>query len=229
MGDTQVKQTTIAQTQAADALLATRAAHETAILDKIDFDTKKAREGAEALSHYVFEELGRGQRALEEKDLAVGIERKDDDPAREARDEAASALYSLVTRARPTLEAAIGPKAKLRYGLEGNTPTQADALHEFARRAVELMELEPGVYSDLFGNTVDTANVVALLKPKVTQLKAALDKVKQEGSELNAALLARDAEEARLARMTRAAALLEQALFTLADEEALWAKERSKA
>lgn len=225
----QVKQSTLTQVQAAASVISTRAAHEQTILDKIGFNTKKAREGAEAVSDFVFGELVRGQQALEQKDLAVGVERQDDDPARAARDAATKELYSLVTRARPTLEAAVGAQVKALYGLEGVTPEVPDALYDFTRRAIELMEQAPGVYTDLFGNTVDTANIVALLKPAATQLKAALDKVQQEGSELNAALLEREREEARLARMTRAAALLEQALFTLADEEALWAKERSKA
>lgn len=222
MSSKQVKRSTAAQVDAANKLNAVRSAHEARILDSCDFPTKATREAAERLGSYVFEVMTTATATLEEKDLAVGVERQDDDPAREARDEATQALYKLVTRMRPTLEAAMGESARARYGLVGQTPQVDGLLYQFASRAIGLMEQEPGVFTDLFGNEVRTANIVAMLKPATEALRVAREKVAAEDSELGGALLARDRQAERAARLTRAARLLEEALFVLADEEELW-------
>lgn len=224
MTDKQMKRSTVAQLKAAEELHTTRSAHESALLDKLSMSPKE-RAGAQAFHDYVFNQLTQGAAALQTKDLAVGAERQDDDPAREARAQATATLYAITTRARSTLEGALSGNAA-RYGMEGETPQTPDALYNFASRALDLMEKTPGVFTDVFGTEVKTANIVPTLKPAVAALKAALGKTSAETRELDAALLDRDAEADRLARHTRAAALMQQALFLLADEEALWDKSR---
>jgi hypothetical protein len=225
MSNKQVKATTAAQLKEKDKLCATRAAHEDRLLDKINPPTKGAREALEGTIKFVFEQLEQAGARLEAEDLAVGVERQDDDPARRERDEATRAAYKLMVKSRAMLAGSLGEEAATRYGLEGATPQQPDALLGFVTRAVGLMEQSPGKFTDMFGNTVDTAAIVAQLKPAAARLKAALDAVRIEDSELNAALLARDTTSAQLERTTRAARLLMQALHILADEEALWDKE----
>jgi hypothetical protein len=224
MTSQQMKRSTADQIKAAEELHTTRNTHESALLDKLPMSPKE-RAGAQTFSDYVFDKLTQGAAALQTKDLAVGVERQDDDPARAERDEAAAALYTIISRARPTLEGAMGGDAA-RYGMEGTTPRRPEALYNFASRALDLMEKTPGVFTDVFGTEVKTANIVPTLKPAVAALKAALGKTSAETRELDAALLDRDAEADRLARHTRAAALMQEALFLLADEEALWDKSR---
>jgi hypothetical protein len=224
MTSKQMKRSTADQLKAAEELHTTRSSHESALLDKLPMSPKE-RAGAQAFHDYVFNQLTQGAAVLKTKDLAVGTERYDDDPARDDRDQATASLYTIVTRARSTLEGALSGNAA-RYGMEGDTPKTPDALYKFASRALEMMEQNPGVFTDVFGTEVKTANLVPTLKPAVAALKAAIGKTSAESRELNAALLERDAEADRLARHTRAAALMQEALFLLADEEALWDKSR---
>lgn len=225
MSDKQVKATTAAQIKDVNKLRATRAAHEGKLLDKINPPTKGAREALEGTVKFVFGKMEQASERLEAEDLAVGVERQDDDPARRERDEAAGAAYTLMVKSRAMLAGSLGEEAGPRYGLSGETPRQPDALLGFVTRTVGLMEQSPGKFSDMFGNVVDSAAIVAQLKPAAARLKAALDAVKTEDSELNAALIARDTTSAQLDRSTRAARLIMQALHILADEEALWDKE----
>ncbi len=224
MSTKQVKKDTATRTKKVGAAEAIRSAHEDNVVQSLPFKNAKAREAAKILLQAVFGLLTESSQALEAKDLAVGVERQDDDPAREARDDAAAHLYALVTRTRPTLEAALGADASTRYGLFGGTPQQPDQLKIFAERVADLLTSDPEILTDLFGNTVDTAKIADLLRPAVQSLEAAIHNVKHEESQLDRALVERDTEAARLTRVSRASFLLLEGLFLLADQEAIFKK-----
>ena len=220
MSTKQVKQDTATQIHKVGEVEAIRSAHEEKVVQGLPFKNAKAREAAKILLQAVFGLMAESSQALSAKDLAVGVERQDDDPARAARDAAAEHLYTLVTRTRPTLEAALGSEASTRYGLSGITPRQPDQLKAFAGRVADLLLSDPEVLTDLFGNTVDTAKVAALLNPAVQSLSAAIHNVNNEEAQLDRALVERDEEASHLNRFTRASSLLLECLFLLADQEA---------
>lgn len=228
MSTKQANKETTAQIKEVNAVNAVREAHEAQIVKNLPFGAE-ASEAAAVVLGAAFGVLVESAKALEAKDLAVGVERQDDDPARKARDVAAKHLYGLVTRTRPTLEAALGAEASVRYGLSGSTPQQPDQLKAFAGRVAHLLVADPQVLTDLFGNTVETAKVAALLRPAVDSLDAAIQGVKREEAELDRALVERSTEAARLSRLTRATSLLLEALFLFADQEEIFQKAANRS
>ena len=90
---------------------------------------------------------------------------------------------------------------------------------------IAVLEQPDLVVRDVLGEPLDLARYAQTLREPVGDLRGALDLVAQEEGERNAALIKRDTWRHKLNRYTGACEALYEALFLLADQEALWDRE----
>ncbi len=151
--------------------------------------------------------LDRRLAAVSDADQALAAERADDDGFREARDEAWTALRSLVMGSRASVEGGYGADAAVRVGLDGPLPDNADQLVGQARTVAKLLTPanlgEPGPVP---GASIDPATLAAAFRAGADTLDGALTDVRSDQRENQDALNARDTALSALSSGYRGAA-----------------------
>lgn len=158
---------------------------------------------------------------LRQAALEHSAEQADDVAPRAVRNQATSALLSLMVQLRATAETTLGYASLATYGLEGDTPRIPKTLSEHAGNVANLLAKAPfEIVTDL-GSTFSSAAAITALTARKTQLDAALGTVDKEARELEDALGKRDQALARWTDVYQGTANTLTGLFRLADRNDL--------
>jgi hypothetical protein len=131
----------------------------------------------------------RGLAGAEDRYVA---EQADDPPLRDRRDRAAAALLDLSVRARSRIEDALGASGLERYGFEGPTPRHPGGLASHVENTVNLLRSEPAEVDDGLGGRFRTTALADRLAAALAPLRDALEALRVEGREHEAAITERD-------------------------------------
>ena len=208
-------------------LQTSRDTHQGSLIASLGFETKKEREAMEVTHDTSFERMNHAADALRQAEVSTVHEGADDATKRLGRDEAVDALYDSVRRVKESLAQGDGARMLSQYGLRGRTPRSPKALLDQASTMMAMLGQDGLAIHGALGEPLDLGRRAEMLRGPIGDLRAALDHVEQEEGELNALIIERDTWRARLARTTKACEALYEALFLLADQEALWERERS--
>lgn len=165
------------------------------------------------------DEMTSANTALFEAESALAQERADDPAARETRDEAASAMYEAIVRARSLMEA-VKAGESVRFGLDGRTPRAASSMLAFAQNAVDSLRNSDESLGTL-GIDVDTSALADQLQPALDGLADAVDTMAAEEREAEASLVKRDKVLAGWQRTYRSVARILEGVYRMAGADEL--------
>jgi hypothetical protein len=133
-------------------------------------------------------------RNLQDADIALAQEVADDPKCRENRDNGSSQLNKTIGRIKSILP----EETLVSLGLGGTIPTVPDALINYGRKIAGLISENPGVFETPETNgivvKIDATSTLDNLNKGINNLVTALDDVKREEREYQAALEHRDAK-----------------------------------
>ena len=151
---------------------------------------------------------------LEAAENAYAQEQADDPAARKQRDDAASELSLRRSDVRTQVVRRFGPLAAREYGLEGEPPTNPDALAKQAANTIKLLRAAPKAHTSPLGNFT-TAAAADYLEEAQVALATALNAVTTETKELQDSLGLRDAAVAHWTNIYQSAATLLEGFLRL--------------
>lgn len=151
---------------------------------------------------------------LELAENAYAQEQADDPPARKQRDDAAAELSLRRSDVRTHVVRRFGPLAVREYGLEGEPPTNPDALAKQTANTIKLLRANPKSHTSPLGNFT-TAAAADYLKEAQATLAAALTTVTTETKELQDSLGLRDAAVTNWTNVYQSAATLLEGFLRL--------------
>ena len=161
--------------------------------------------GAAALATLLQELAARtadGGDALERAEQTLNLERQDDEPMREARDDASAALNKTLISVKGIVTSSFGEGALVTYGLSGSIPDTPDARRTYARNASALLRKHPAIAHDALGRETRSQDIALLLDQAAQPLDAHRADETREALELTAAISQRDAAAADLAALS---------------------------
>lgn len=148
-------------------------------------------------------------------------EQADDVVPRQARDAAMQNLLGLYARVRNRVENALGDPGLARYGLDGATPRTASGLASRMESSIKLMRRDPAVLDDGLGDPVSTTKLATNLAAALAPLTAALESLRTEERENEAALTDRDRALGEWTGVYQGVATLLSGLYRLAGRDDL--------
>jgi hypothetical protein len=140
--------------------------------------------------------------ALETREQALNEERQDDEPVRDARDEASAQLNKHLISIKSLVSSTFSEEALATYGLSGPIPATSDARRTYARNAAKLLRSGDVIATDPLGRETRASDIAALLEQAAAPLDTAHSDETREALELQDALIARDAASAHLAALS---------------------------
>ncbi|QDG49860.1 hypothetical protein FIV42_03625 [Persicimonas caeni] len=153
---------------------------------------------------------------MSQTELELTEEMADDGRARDRRDAQVGELRDRMYKGRGAVQTAFDEEAADEYGLASTPPSAPDDLLTFARNSMHLLEKNPRVEQDIFGNTVDTQKIVGALQSACDSLEQALQSVDEETRQAHAARAKRDATVERWEQTYRGTAQVLSGLYLLA-------------
>lgn len=133
-------------------------------------------------------------------------DRSEDVAARDRRDDAYTIARDTLSGVRGAAESILGPKGLRTYGIPSPLPRTPDQLITVLSNTIHLLNENPVNTSNMFGQTFDSAHMVALLTPLHDELRAAVEFVATESRETERAMLERNEAVADWERVYRGTA-----------------------